>query len=82
MKKSGTSKHDAGSYHTEQTAKSWSAISPAENVQGEWRDSAEAKAWRKEERQQKIKERMTEGNKQKKRSDDCQSVESSSAKGL
>lgn len=39
----------------EQTVRSWSAVSPAEKVQREWRDSAEAKAWRKGEREQKKK---------------------------
>lgn len=66
MKESGTSKHDAGSYHTGQTVKSWSAMSPSQNVQGERRDSAEAKAWRKEERKQKIKERVTKRRKEAK----------------
>ena len=55
MKESGSSTH-AGSYHTGQIVKSWSAVSPAEKVEREWRDSAEAKAWRKEESKKKIKQ--------------------------
>jgi len=58
MKKSGSSMC-AGSYHAGQTPESWSAVSPAEKVQGEWRDSAEAKAWRKKEMEHKIKQTVT-----------------------
>lgn len=74
MKESGSSRHGE-SYHTGQTVKTWSGVSPAENVQKEWRDSAEARAWRKEEREQKIKQIWTMRRKKARRKGgDCQPV--------